>query len=1456
MKHFIRITIWTLLTVYISLFVLLRLSVVQTVIADNVSKALGEELDTKVTVGCVDIRLPNRIIVDDVVIYDQQHRRMLRVGRLSATIILLDLFDKKITISAAQLFGTQASLYRKNSQEPLNCQFVIDALSKKDTTKTTPLDLSIASLIIRNGNLSYHQYDEPVAKERFSPYHINISKISGHIIINRITDSSARISLKRISMAESSGLKLNNLTADITADKSGIHLEDMAIKMPRTHIVIPEANVSYSLTPDGDIQKGSLKFKTQLTAKKFSLKDLAALMPSDIVNAIPSITFSASAEGTDTNATGTLNAHSVKDDDIALQMSATVRDFLAQPKYNILISKCFLSGRSTKAVASLLNMPETVCNIGGVDVKGRISKEEREHYVMNADISPLEIGRVTVNGVYKNGNITANVNTKSANIGRIVRNFGNVACDIDIDARTDESMNIMAGRAKGTVREITYNNYTYRNLNMDVAYANKTVSGQFDIHDPNVSLDICGKADMGRIKRLNADISLKDFCPKALNLTNRFGDDRFALKMTTDISGTDINDIYGTLTAEDVSVTSNDTAKADAFVDYLSINAERQENNITDLSLSSDFANIRVSGLFSIKTIAGSLTNLIAKHLPAIPGMAYTKPNSNNFRIDATIYNIDFIKRLINIPINIGKPLTLNGFVNSADNSSDIKLAAPKLNAGGMSLENTSLRFWAMENGVQTTISTLLNGKKGDMALNLNCHGQDNNLYSTLTWDNMRDKIFRGQLNTTTFFSVGATGLHDINVSIPHSTFEVGDTLWNIRSRGINYETERLIIDHLAIENDNQHLYINGVASKSPSDTITAELKDINIGYILNLINFHSVSFDGQASGKAMAHGVMREPAANAQLSIRDFCFENGNLGTMQLNADYNHGEGQINVDGVVTPTDRDSSRLIVNGNISPRRNTIDLGFDIKDTPLRFMPSFCGSFMHDIDLYGSGALRLHGPLNAINLEGKVVTEGCMTLTSTNCRYSIARDTITFVPDDILFKNVHLQDKYGNTATVSGGIHHRHLGRISYDLKTETKRFLVYDFQTMGEEDTYCGYAIIDGTIGIHGRGNEVNISAECTPQEETFFTYNASSPETIKSQDFITWGSARQDLVKEDGTNADSMAVTDNIPLNSGNNRANIRLNFILNVTPAARLHLIMDEETGDYVNLFGSGSLRVQFYNKGGLDIFGNYIVDHGTYKMTIQSLMRRDLAFQKGGLIAFGGNPYNATLNLQAAYLLNSVSLADLNIGSSFKSNNVPVNCLMNITGTPGTPKVNFGLNLPSLSSAARQMVYSVINSKEEMNQQVLYLLAIGRFYSQANDTENTQRTKQSTLAVQSFLSGTLSQQLNNILGEVTGNSNWSIGANITPGADGFNNAVYEGLLSGRMFNNRLLFNGQFGYRDNINTNTQNFIGDFTIQYLLTPNGNLSLKMYNQSNDRYFTRSSLNTQGIGVVIQKEFGK
>ena len=311
----------------------------------------------------------------------------------------------------------------------------------------------------------------------------------------------------------------------------------------------------------------------------------------------------------------------------------------------------------------------------------------------------------------------------------------------------------------------------------------------------------------------------------------------------------------------------------------------------------------------------------------------------------------------------------------------------------------------------------------------------------------------------------------------------------------------------------------------------------------------------------------------------------------------------------------------------------------------------------------------------------------------------------------------------------------------------------------------------------------------------------------------------------------------------------------LINTTPQPTVRSLMDANTKYYITLNGEGAIRATFHNKGPFNMFGTYTVYHGTYGITIQNIIKKNFTFNRGGTIVFGGDPYNAALNLQAVYTVNGVSLSDLNIGNSFTNNTIRVNCLMNIGGQPNAPQVDFDLEMPTVNADEQQMVRSIINGQQEMNQQVVYLLGIGRFYNQgANNSATGQQTDQTSLAMQSFLSGTLSTQINTLLNQIIKNDNWNFGANISTGNEGWHNAEYEGIINGRMLNNRLLFNGQFGYRDNATRATPSFIGDFDLQYLLYPNGNLALKVYTQTNDRYFTKSSLNTQGIGIIMKKDF--
>ncbi|MBR1445744.1 MAG: translocation/assembly module TamB domain-containing protein, partial [Alloprevotella sp.] len=258
-----------------------------------------------------------------------------------------------------------------------------------------------------------------------------------------------------------------------------------------------------------------------------------------------------------------------------------------------------------------------------------------------------------------------------------------------------------------------------------------------------------------------------------------------------------------------------------------------------------------------------------------------------------------------------------------------------------------------------------------------------------------------------------------------------------------------------------------------------------------------------------------------------------------------------------------------------------------------------------------------------------------------------------------------------------------------------------------------------------------------------------------------------------------------------------------------------------------------------------------------SIQDIIRKDFTLQRGGRITFSGEPYQGDLDLQAIYTVNSASLSDLGLGTGFSQNSVRVNCLLGFSGKVENPQVSFDLDLPTVNEEEKRLVRNLISTEEDMTTQVLYLLGIGRFYSynatQATSAGASAAGAQSAAAMKSFLAGTLSSQLNDIIQNAVGSNNWTFGANVSTGTAGTNDMEVEGLLSGRLFNNRLLVNGNIGYRDN-SIYSNNFIGDFDVQYLLTPGGSVRLKAYSETNDRYFTKSALTTQGVGIQLSRDF--
>ena len=126
----IRYIATAIVGIYIVLIVLLNIPVIQTWSSQIIASSLSSKLDSKVTIGHIDIGLLNRIIITDLEAWDQNGKKMLSVKKVSAKIHIEDLFKiGKVSIATAQLFDFNANLYKQTATSPTNFQFVIDAFS-------------------------------------------------------------------------------------------------------------------------------------------------------------------------------------------------------------------------------------------------------------------------------------------------------------------------------------------------------------------------------------------------------------------------------------------------------------------------------------------------------------------------------------------------------------------------------------------------------------------------------------------------------------------------------------------------------------------------------------------------------------------------------------------------------------------------------------------------------------------------------------------------------------------------------------------------------------------------------------------------------------------------------------------------------------------------------------------------------------------------------------------------------------------------------------------------------------------------------------------------------------------------------------------------------------------------------------------------------------------------------
>jgi hypothetical protein len=548
---------------------------------------------------------------------------------------------------------------------------------------------------------------------------------------------------------------------------------------------------------------------------------------------------------------------------------------------------------------------------------------------------------------------------------------------------------------------------------------------------------------------------------------------------------------------------------------------------------------------------------------------------------------------------------------------------------------------------------------------------------------------------------------------------------------------------------------------------------------------------------------------------------------------------------------------ILFSGYYYPRKpeDNVDMDINLQAIQLKIFEPYVKNYCSDLKGQFSGNLTIKGAVKKPLLAGKLsVNAKKITVSYLNTSYHFSQDII-IENNSFGVEDMTLYDVNNNKAFVSGKVYHDNFKNFQLDYDIRANKFMCLN-TTEADNSLYYGKAFVSGIINIFGFIDNILIDANVKTEkitsndkadkvtllsktEMTKLFIPLSGPSEISGNNYITF-------IKKDT----SVKIKNkyNVQLDG------LTLNFDLDVTPDAEVQLLFDQKVGDLIKARGYGNIKLQISSKGEFKMYGDYVIEDGDYLFTLQNLINKKFDIEKGSIIKWSGIPYKADLNINAVYRARA-SLKPFypEDKSSTAKKRYPVDLKLTMTDQLLAPQINFDINLPTVDVSVRQHVMSFINTETEINRQVFSLLILSSFITPPQLVVAGASGPGVAEAGASNSTELLSNQLSNMLSKIS--KDFDVGINYRPG-DQVNQKELGLALSTQFFADRLSIDGNVGVNnDNNNQNTNNIVGDVTVDYKITNNGKLRIKAFNKSNDnnRIYT-SGPYTQGVGILYREEF--
>jgi|GEM_PF-3663790 len=657
---------------------------------------------------------------------------------------------------------------------------------------------------------------------------------------------------------------------------------------------------------------------------------------------------------------------------------------------------------------------------------------------------------------------------------------------------------------------------------------------------------------------------------------------------------------------------------------------------------------------------------------------------------------------------------------------------------------------------------------------------------------------------------------------------------------------------------------------------LLAGFQNFDLQFVANTLKYQSNYVAGLLNGEVTLNTIRSEPKLDIDFTIDSLNILEANLGRLQAVARQGEREGswegQLDFAG-------EGHDFTLGGSYQPDDGDQQLAFrlDAQRIDLAELEPLSMGALQQTEGSLSGQIDINGNTAQPNIEGSIQFQSAAFMISQlQVLWQLGDQPITFQKVQsggrqlpaVQFNQLTLTDPNGDQFILEGRITAPDFSRFQMDLKTTANSFLVMDTE-QADNDLYYGQieADLDGLLSGPLDSASVVMNVRTAKTSRVVYNYPTDAIGSVESgegiiefraPDTLGGGFLQQKRERQPSTvNPLGWDFTINASINDNLN-----------------LRLITNPITGDRFVGKGEGNITLRLSPRGNISLSGQVEILEGDYLFSYTELVKRTFTVIKDSYISWTGDPAQPELLIKARYTTKASPLPIMPVRENSSPAEVApfkrrqeFNVLFTVSGRLNDLEVNTEIEYPNTPFNTNNMeietaIERLNQNDSQTNTQAFSLLLFNGFMSTSMASSNDMQVINITQGLNDLLTNYLNNFAEQYISFV--NIDFSIESSSEEVGNYFDNTDFRVSVQKSFLNDRLTVSvdGIASSQEatpSASTNTnemQAYLDNITVEYALTTDGRLRIKLYNQHDRDDFLGGDVIKFGGAIVFSRDFQK